>query len=342
MRRCIFYIMCTILLFAGCKNQQKAETKHYAMYYWRTTLKFTDSEKQWMKEAGVETVYLRLFDVVEDTKNQEIGMRPEATIKGLKCTDENIDATLLKGKRIIPVVFIAPGVISKDDGAKVQRIAELILQRIDDITELNGLGKCDEIQIDYDWAQSNGKVYFSMLQCLADKLHAENRRLSTTIRLHQLSMTPPPVDRGILMLYNTGKVQSIEEKNSILSKDAVAPYLRHLEGYKLPLSLALPRFSWNVVFRDGEFAFIAPGLVLSDTASFKKIDETHWLSLAYQPVPITASATTQAGQRLLPGDVIRREESCEELNREMTVQLGKIRPQVVEEIVYYGPPFESK
>ena len=49
-------------------------------------------------------------------------------------------------------------------------------------------------------------------------------------------MEAPPVDYGALMLYNTGDPQKWTERNPILDHRYVAPYLRHLEDFPLPLA----------------------------------------------------------------------------------------------------------
>ena len=75
------------------------------------------------------------------------------------------------------------------------------------------------------------------------------QQLSTTIRLHQLSMTPPPTDYGVLMIYNTGNPENYMERNPILDIRDVSPYLKHLNDYPLPLSTAYPVFSWLRIIR---------------------------------------------------------------------------------------------
>ena len=70
-------------------------------------------------------------------------------------------------------------------------------------------------------------------------------KLSTTIRLHQLSMPAPPVDYGVLMVYNTGDPQNFAERNPILDIRDVQPYMRYLPDYPLPLAAAYPVYSWQ-------------------------------------------------------------------------------------------------
>jgi hypothetical protein len=69
--------------------------------------------------------------------------------------------------------------------------------------------------------------------------------LSTTIRLHQLSMPVPPADYGVLMLYNTGDPRKFNERNPILDLRDVMPYVKGLKDYDLPLAAAYPVFLWQ-------------------------------------------------------------------------------------------------
>ena len=67
------------------------------------------------------------------------------------------------------------------------------------------LGAWKEMQVDCDWTQGSRAAYFALLRALRDRLHAQGRRLSATIRLHQVKCsadTGVPVDRGMLMAYN--------------------------------------------------------------------------------------------------------------------------------------------
>ena len=90
------------------------------------------------------------------------------------------------------------------------------------------------------------KVYYDFLREVREawKSLGGTRILSTTIRLHQLSMEAPPVDYGALMIYNTGDPQKWTERNPILDQRDVAPYLRYLDDYPLPMAAAYPVFSW--------------------------------------------------------------------------------------------------
>ena len=98
-----------------------------------------------------------------------------------------------------------------------------------------------------------------MLKELHSLAKADGRRLTTTIRLHQLTQPIPPVDGGTLMVYNTGDVSDIKEQKPILDPAVVRKYAPRLRGYKLPLNSAYPIFSWDVLFRGGRYIGIMHG-----------------------------------------------------------------------------------
>ena len=109
------------------------------------------------------------------------------------------------------------------------------------MNETNDIKGVQEIQIDCDYTSKSRKVYY---QFLKEVKATWKQRLSTTIRLHQLSMEEPPVDYGALMLYNTGDPRKWTERNPILDARDVYPYVKRLDDYPLPLAAAYPVFSW--------------------------------------------------------------------------------------------------
>ncbi|MBQ0050182.1 MAG: hypothetical protein KBT12_08140 [Bacteroidales bacterium] len=319
-------------MFWACSKQEQA-LGHASLYYWRTTFHPTAAER-----AEIDTLsmlYLHLFDVVPAADEPVVGMLPDATLQFNDSSLLWLQERTRRGLKVTPVVFLSPGIITRHDTPKAKTLARLLLSRMDEMMHQNGLPVAQEVQIDYDWTRTNQAAYFAFLQELADTLHEAQRQLSTTIRLHQLSMKAPPADRGILMCYNTGRLTDPNEQNSILTKQSVEPYVRQLDSYELPLVLALPRFSLNAVFHNGAFAFIAPGLALSDTTRFQRIDANHWRSVAYQSVPQRVSATTQANVRIYPGDVVRRDESSDSLNALVARVLIRHRAELNNEIIIY-------
>ena len=239
--------------------------------------------------------------------------------------------SLPQGIEVIPTVFIEPGALVQNP---TPELAKLVLNRIDQMTEQNGLGTAQMIQMDYDWVGSDETAYFSLLKDLRDMLHKQGRKLSATIRLHQLSKAVPPVDEGVLMVYNVGNFRDEKEENSILTAQAVAPYMPRLKDYNLPLCTALPIYGWDLLFHSHDFAQIVRGVNLADTAAFRRIDSTHYECLAYMAAPADGIGDP-AGQRIYPGDIIRHEQPSIATLRQVRNMLESSRSGVCDQIVIY-------
>lgn len=259
-----------VTCFVSCKGEKTLPTMRSA-YYWSTTWLMDSSKTNFIREHRIKRLYVRYFDVVEDEEREAM---PNATIL--------FQSPIPKGIEIIPVIYIIndclkskgfheeKGNDSENGNNKehsinegngnnekfIQLLTEKILKRIIQMNEANDIKNVKEIQIDCDWTASTQDTYFDFLKILREKAQAQQMKLSATIRLHQLSMTPPPVDRGILMMYNTGDAKQLKCQKPILDMKDVAPYIQHLGSYPLPLSAAYPLFSWRILFRGDKFVGI--------------------------------------------------------------------------------------
>ena len=218
-------MMC--LLIVGCREQREMPEGN-AVYYWRTDLRLDSTERAFLDQYNINKVYCRYFDVVMDTVESQ-GPKPNATI--------TFSDTLPEGIEMIPTVYITENCMHQPH----QGLAEKLVRRIRQMNETNDIKDVSEIQIDCDYTSKSLKTYY---QFLKEVKEAWGQHLSTTIRLHQLSMPAPPVDDGVLMLYNTGDPRKWTERNPILDIRDVSPYLRRLDDYPLPLAAAYPVFSW--------------------------------------------------------------------------------------------------
>ena len=215
------------LLITSCQKQREMDEGN-AVYYWRTDLHLDSIERAFLREYNINKVYCRYFDVVMDsTRGQE--PMPNATI--------TFSDTLPKGIEIIPTIYITEDCMHKAH----QGLAKKLVKRILQMNETNNIKNVREIQIDCDYTSKSLKTYYHFLE---EVKKAWGQQLSTTIRLHQLSMPTPPIDYGALMLYNTGDPRKWAERNPILDMRDVAPYLKRLNDYPLPLAAAYPVFSW--------------------------------------------------------------------------------------------------
>jgi hypothetical protein len=161
--------------------------------------------------------------------DEEAGPVPNATITFSDTQPEDIE--------IIPTVYITENCMHKH----YPRLAEKLVKRIIQMNETNDIKNVHEIQIDCDYTSKSRKVYYDFLNEVAQ---VWRNTLSTTIRLHQLSMKVPPVDYGVLMIYNTGDPRKFMERNPILDIRDVRPYLSRLDSYPLPLAAAYPVYQW--------------------------------------------------------------------------------------------------
>ena len=219
--------MLLCILTVGCKDGKLRELDEgNAVYYWRTDLRLDSTERAFLGQHIINKVYCRYFDVVMNENGEPM---PNATI--------TFSDTLPADIEIVPTVYITIDCLQEPH----KDLAAKLVKRIRQMNETNDIRGVREIQIDHDYTARNMKIYY---QFLKEIKQAWGGTLSTTIRLHQLSMEAPPVDYGALMLYNTGDPQKFMERNPILDKRDVAPYLRFLSDYPLPLAAAYPVFSW--------------------------------------------------------------------------------------------------
>lgn len=241
--------------FTSC-SQGKAEKTLRSAYYWSTIWQLDSNKINFIRKHHINRLYVRYFDVVKDADGE---IMPNATLHFNTFEEDgngNKHGSLIpEGIEIIPVVYIVNDCLKTNEKTG-KYLAEKILLRILQMNEANDIKRVKEIQIDCDWTASTQKAYFDFLEKLKVKAKAKQIKLSATIRLHQLSMPPPPVDRGILMMYNTGDVKQLSCQKPILDMKDVAPYIQHLGSYPLPLAAAYPLFSWHILFREGKFVGI--------------------------------------------------------------------------------------
>ena len=219
-----------ILLLAGCNHRPQLEDEN-AVYYWRTEWRLDSLEQDFLERYQIHKVYCRYFDVVIDGPDTE-EPHPNATISFVDTVPMNLE--------IIPTVYITEACMHQPH----EGMAELVMKRILQMNETNDVFGVKEVQIDCDYTLRSRQAYYEFLGKVREEARKHNLRLSTTIRLHQLSMPVPPVDYGVLMIYNTGDPQKFMERTPILDLRDVQPYLRYLNDYQLPLAAAYPIYQW--------------------------------------------------------------------------------------------------
>ena len=234
-------VVCFLLsmgLTLSCSKPKPMPTTVRSVYYWSTTLNMDSVKTAFMRNYDISRMYIRYFDVVADQSGRAV---PNATLKFATAVPQGID--------VVPTVFVMPECLRQDRS----RLASLIVKRVVQMNETNDVYNVNEIQIDCDWTRSTRLLYYEFMRAMMRECHSRHLKLSSTIRLHQLAQTPPPADRGVLMMYNTGDATDIRCHKPILDMYDAAPYLPRLNDYKLKLSTAYPIFTWRILFRGGGF-----------------------------------------------------------------------------------------
>ncbi len=231
-RKNIIWVHLLCLLIAGCSGQEELSESN-AVYFWRTDLRLDSTEKSFLQRHHINKVYCRYFDVVISEEGAE--PKPNATISFTTALPDSIE--------LVPTIYITEDCMHQ----KHQELAERIVKRIRQMNETNDIRSVSEIQIDCDYTSKSRKTYYQFLEAVK---RAWGQTVSTTIRLHQLSMEAPPVDYGVLMIYNTGDPKKWEERNPILDIRDVQPYLKRLSDYPLPLAAAYPVYQWVRTIRN--------------------------------------------------------------------------------------------
>lgn len=259
-----------------------------SVYYWKTTLTADEAERRFLDDHDVRRAYVRFFDVVADNSyNAPETVVPNATLRV---------RGPLPVEEIIPVVYITTDAMRNMEGCE-RLWAAKIVERVLNMKSFNRLGDMTELQLDCDWTDQTREAFFKLCSEV-DSLMGDNGSVSSTIRLHQLSQSAPPVDYGVLMLYNTGSFKDPDASNSLLDPADVEPYMQYLADYPLHLDIAYPAYEWQLLFRNGKFA----GLLRDEIPDGLTEATGDRISRILRD-------TVVGGRWLREGDVLRREDS---------------------------------
>jgi len=237
----IFFFFLIFILFFSCSNSSIKKIEP-SFYYWQTTLNFDSRDLDFFRSYNINKIYLRYFDVIWNKENKS----------AVPSNQIIIDKKSLFPKKIIPVIFITLETLQKIEEGDIDKLSDKIIFQIEVISKSNNILDINEIQIDCDWTISTKLKYFKMLNILKENLKSKHIILSSTIRLHQIKYFKetgiPPVDKGVLMAYNTSSPYEKTDLKSILDVKTAKNYLRNLKEYKLNLDVALPIFSWAIQY----------------------------------------------------------------------------------------------
>ncbi len=214
-----------------------------SVYYWKTSYFGEESELEFMKKNNVRRMYVRMFDVVQGAEQPE----PNATI--------TFHSALPDSMEIVPTVFITVDALRQAmEQNSIDKMAEKIVRRVNAMVSWEEIKNCNELQLDCDWTTSTRDAFYQLCKEVKKCLDNDNL-LSCTIRLHQLQQTAPPVDYGVLMVYNVGNFKNPKEENSILNSKTVERFLTRKLRCNIPMDVALPIYEWDLLF-DNDYNFV--------------------------------------------------------------------------------------
>jgi hypothetical protein len=276
MRNLLSVIILCLFIFCQSDKERTLEEQN-SFCYWKTTLSFSDIEL--FKQTSANHLYVRYFDVGWDANAKE--PKPIETLQVYfhsfpcklitpcvffknrvfqVCSKEQLDTLARRVKnRIIQVDMAIAGVINKYQ------------KHLPDST-VHPYMNYSDILIDCDWTEKTKDNFFYFVQQLRKEI--SNKKLTTTLRLWQYKNQQmagiPPVERVLLMCYHVQAADNHAVENSIASMDEIRKYIEGV-NYPLNIDIALPIFSWGVIFRGQDFKGIIKDARLEDY-----IDNPHY------------------------------------------------------------------
>jgi len=283
-------VLLFMLLNFSCAKERKV---HTSFYYWNTVFELSEADKNLLASTMSRTIYLRCFDV--DWIPEMNGAFPVAPVSFVSSVPPDV--------AVIPVIYVTNKSLLNLNESEIPVLAKNIRNKLNDVLGKN-VSVFNELQLDCDWTISTREKYFLLLNEL--KRLQPGLLLSATIRLHQVKYYKktgiPPVDRGMLMYYNMGKLNELATENSIYDAKDAAGYLETVDDYPLKLDIALPAFSWAVHFKNGKINGLINNLTaveIRKSGLFKEYDKTHFRAIA---------GTFFKGSYFRAGDQLRIEE----------------------------------
>lgn len=297
MKNNIIVLFLIWILFSSCDHESHKVVRSFC--FWKTTMSFDTKDDSLVKQMGIKHFYVRYFDVDYNPYRKQA--MPLASISYinfnetntlftpsifitndvvLKCSKIQLDT--LANRIFVRVNGISDTYFNQIATTYANTIAnaDYEKQKADNKTRLDvepiiAKRKLDlqknikDILIDCDWSEKSRDNYFYLLKKIKNKF--TNYKIEATIRLWQYKYFDksgiPPVDSGLLMCYNMTNPESRTTENSIGTNNELEKYIVH-DKYKLKLNIALPLYSWSLVFRGDKFKGI-----LSNDIDFTK-DET--------------------------------------------------------------------
>lgn len=234
----MFLFFSSLFLFSCSEEEVRTER---AFYFWKSVWTLDSFEQQMLDSLHTSKIYVKLFDVAWNKSKAQVV--PVAKL--------HLKDSLSPDLSYVPVIYITNEAMLKTSKKEIPSVAVKIIHLVQlmiDSTKIT----FKEIQFDCDWTDLSKENYFLLLTELRKHIKP-GVLLSSTIRLHQIKYYKrtgiPPVDRGMIMFYNMGKVGDLRSTNSIFNIKDAERYTEHIKDYPLSCDVALPIFRWGVLFQ---------------------------------------------------------------------------------------------
>jgi hypothetical protein len=331
-----FYFLIVLLVFiCACGKSKKPEKVLPAYYVWKLN-ELTQSERKFLKQTNIRKLYVHVLDVDWNYLHGAVPVA-QGDAQSIYYPLKSYDTFTTE---VIPVVFLTNKTFEQISTNDIAALAKRCVRRcipaydsVDVAFEENhypifysrpsrDIFKPGEVQFDCDWTSKTKEKYFTFLSEVK-KLLPPGIKTSATIRLHQYKYSEktgvPPTDRGMLMVYNVSNPRKYSPDNSILDIQKAQPYFTDVESYPLPLDIALPAWSWCIIYRNKSFYQIENGLTEKElkTLNFLQASGNHMYK-------VTKDAVFR-GLFFRPGDEIKAEAISEDLLR----NAGQLSKQAV-------------
>lgn len=236
------FLITTLIILSSCQPETSFQ---FSTYWWKNNTRTNKTQQEFLTHNEINKVYLKVFDLKWNEGNNTISV-PKV-----------YNSLVFDSVKIIPVIYIENGVLLNFE---VDSIYNIILNHYGAAIENGIIKDYTELQIDCDWTLQSKKAYFKLLKLLSNDI----THLSATIRLHQIKYAKttgiPPVEKGVIMIYNLESPADTSTKNSIFSYDKALMYLDgYLKEYQLKVDIALPAFSWGVHYHHGKIKALISG-----------------------------------------------------------------------------------
>jgi hypothetical protein len=271
----LLFVGVAVVLWYTFIPTRKPKVVYESFYYWKNTLSKTDFDTSLLSQLNIKKLYIKLFDV---------GFRPSEGVVPVSSLVGNMSVIPSEVEHI-PAVFITNEAFLKTEKKDIDALAQKVFLKIQSYYSLSdtpsvksNFSLLKEIQIDCDWSEKTRDKYFYFLKKLKI-IMPSMAKLSVTIRLHQVKYRSktgiPPVDRGMLMMYNVLNPREFSDRNSIFDAAEVSSYLKKQKVYPLPLDVVLPLFSWAVTYRHNQFLELLNGMTRAEADTAKWLEKNN-------------------------------------------------------------------